>query len=64
MDRISREGRLLRICSFLYSLETVPLEHVGNPMYVSHSNDTNNMLFPSELEPLVIIYQNNKSANL
>ena len=39
------------------------MEHAGNPIYVPHSNDANNMLSPLELELSVILYQDNQFAN-
>lgn len=60
MGRTNREGKSQNPALFYAPLKTIPLEHIGNLIYVFHSNDTNNILFPPELELLVILYQNNQ----
>ena len=45
------------------TLETVNMKPVVKPIYVSHALETNN-IFVSGLEPLVILYQVNKHADL
>ena len=45
-------------------LKTVSLKHRGNPMYVPHNIDINNMLSFLDLEYLVISYQANQPADL